>query len=265
MSIFDCTEVYIISLDKTLADFQDIVKYFPHAQVVKAVDMRGVEVSTLPNEEVSMRAKLSIRRGQDTSEDVVSGGSVGCSKSHLKCWNKFLATNAPYCVVLEDDVVLRKEKMYQLPRYINSADKMGADFVSFGAIYQGLSTDNLFKKHDQYAVQVYMFLLTHAQKITRRGAQILVKYFYPINMQVDGYISTLARFGYLVASAPRHQIIRQRLSLKSSVQQVLLPMKTYMPRCNASYLVIFLVIIILFTLFIASLAVCIKKESAFTD
>jgi GR25 family glycosyltransferase involved in LPS biosynthesis len=258
MSIFTCKEVYIISLKKNISDFNHILKFFPYAQIFRAIDMRNANISTL---DLTLRAKLSILHGQDSSEDVCSKGAVGCSLSHYMCWKKLLLTNKPYCVIFEEDVVFRKNKMKNLQQYINSSEKMGANYVSFGSEFNSLGTELLYKKYDQNANRVYMFLGSYAQKVTRQGALTLVKNFFPIDMQVDGYISTLCRFGYLIASAPRKKIAKVRFSLKTTVQRKTLPsIKTLVPRCNTFYTSVFFVFISL-TVLLALTCYKIKKLS----
>lgn len=36
-------------------------------------------------------------------------GEIGCALSHKKCYQKFLASDFPYCLILEDDVLLAKD------------------------------------------------------------------------------------------------------------------------------------------------------------
>jgi len=110
-------------------------------------------------------------------------GEVGCYLSHLKAMETFLRTDAPWCVILEDDVDVLPtcaEILQSLPA------KDDWDLVK------------LFNFHSGMPIRKRALTLTHhlvvhltrttssaAYAINRRAAEILLKSMRPITEQVD--------------------------------------------------------------------------------
>ena len=94
--------VYVINLDgsdKRMADMRAELdrEGVPFIRV-PAVDGRGRPAHAFP--------EYRARRAVGFLDRELLGGEVACSLSHLACVQRFLATDAPYALVLEDDSVL---------------------------------------------------------------------------------------------------------------------------------------------------------------
>jgi glycosyl transferase family 25 len=115
--------------------------------------------------------------------DVPRAGEVGCYLSHLKAMETFLRTDAPWCMILEDDVEV-------LPACVDVlrslAEKDDWDFVK---LYNNHSGMPVVKR----ALSVGHRLVAHltrttcsaAYVINRRAAETLLKSMLPITEQVD--------------------------------------------------------------------------------
>ncbi|WP_170975800.1 glycosyltransferase family 25 protein [Rhizobium sp. FY34] len=94
-------ETYVINLDSSSSRLQEIKDrlntYGLSFQRVSAVDGRGLDLETLADYD-------GLRAGRYMGRSLV-GGEIGCYRSHLKVAEQFLASDAAYALVLEDDAL----------------------------------------------------------------------------------------------------------------------------------------------------------------
>ncbi len=100
ISASDLTNIrlYVINLERRP---ERLLKFFKHNnqecppfEVFKAIDGKNLKPS------------LKIQKIFETGDYNFRRGIVGCAYSHLQIWSKFMKSNAEYCVILEDDVIL---------------------------------------------------------------------------------------------------------------------------------------------------------------
>lgn len=115
--------------------------------------------------------------------DTPRAGEVGCYLSHLKVLETFLRTDAPWCVVLEDDVEV-------LPACVDVlrslSEKNDWDLVKLFNFHSGLPV----KKRELvggYRLVAHLTRTTSsaAYVVNRRAAATLLKSMRPISEQVD--------------------------------------------------------------------------------
>ena len=115
--------------------------------------------------------------------DAPRAGEVGCYLSHLKAMETFLRTDAPWCVILEDDV----EVLPACADVLRSlAEKDDWDLVKLFNFHSGLPV----KKRALGSAHHLVAHLTRttssaAYVVNRRAAETLLKSMRPITEQVD--------------------------------------------------------------------------------
>lgn len=132
-------------------------------------------------------------------------GSIGCALSHLKTWKKFIKSGKDYCVVFEDDVVLKKNFIKRFKRALeNVPDDYDILYLgSFGGIpksnffttvFDMLQMSNpLFDKINKYISKPKVALGAHAYVLSKKGAEKLVTFLDKnINNHIDYCIQNLA-------------------------------------------------------------------------
>ena len=111
--------------------------------------------------------------------DLGSFNAVGCASSHATLWKKIKPGEGMF--VFESDAILKENPIPYVEEFLKT-DK--PHMLLFGPISKSKVTATpKIKKVN------YHFFGTHGYYITYEGAQLLLKYFYPIEQQIDSYIS----------------------------------------------------------------------------
>lgn len=110
-------------------------------------------------------------------------GEVGCTLSHLKALEEFLRTDAPWGVILEDDVDVRPEC---LPVLAALGERDDWDLVKLFCFHSGLPVRKraLTPTH-HLVVHLTRTTSSAAYAVNRRAAEALLKSLRPITEQVD--------------------------------------------------------------------------------
>ena len=115
--------------------------------------------------------------------DMPRAGEVGCYLSHLKAMETFLKTDAPWCVILEDDV----EVLPACADVLRSlAEKDDWDLVKLFNFHSGMPVKKraLGGGH-RLVAHLTRTTSSAAYVVNRRAAESLVKSMRPITEQVD--------------------------------------------------------------------------------
>ena len=115
--------------------------------------------------------------------DAPRAGEVGCTLSHLKAMETFLRTDAPWCVILEDDV----EVLPACADVLRSlAEKDDWDLVKLFNFHSGLPVKKRALAGGHHLV-VHLTRTTSAAAyvVNRRAAETLLRSMRPISEQVD--------------------------------------------------------------------------------
>jgi glycosyl transferase family 25 len=110
-------------------------------------------------------------------------GEVGCYLSHLKAMEEFLRTDAPWCLILEDDVEVSPECVEVLAAL---GQKDDWDLVKLFCFHSGLPVRKraLTQKH-HLVVHLTRTTSSAAYAINRHAAEKLLKSMRTISEQVD--------------------------------------------------------------------------------
>jgi glycosyl transferase, family 25 len=112
--------------------------------------------------------------------------AVGCFLRHLAIWKRFLASGAPYVLVLEDDAVPAKTYQAAQARALLAELPTDADMLLLGyTIMDGLAEP----ASGQASRRVYYYNGTYAYLLTRKGCLALLPHVLPLVTHIDNQIS----------------------------------------------------------------------------
>ena len=115
--------------------------------------------------------------------DSPRAGEVGCDLSHLKAMETFLRTDAPWCVILEDDVEVLPACAAVLRTL---AEKDDWDLVKLYNNHSGMPVrKRALSAGHQLVAHLTRTTCSAAYVINRRAATCLLKSMLPITEQVD--------------------------------------------------------------------------------
>lgn len=184
---------------------EGIQKHLPNSAVhrLAAVDGQAQSDNQMLALTPYTRFLLANRQKASAHAQIESWGAVGCTLSHVQCWEWLLAQ--PYYVrdmlILEDDACFGPQftstwntviRALRLPRFPEW------DVVMLG--YYELHGQDVAIVHEQRLKTLKPgggFFGTHAYLVTRRGAAILRQNAFPLEIQTDAYMITLQQLGSL--------------------------------------------------------------------
>lgn len=126
--------------------------------------------------------------------EIISWGAVGCYLSHYLLWKQLLEDpdNDRY-LIFEDDFRPVKKHSDVLRHLINNVPD-NADFAFFDVSWKHKPTR---KYNDFYDVLDCQFFGTHCYIVTKQGVQKVIKHLFPIEVQIDAFISHFELNKYL--------------------------------------------------------------------
>jgi len=171
--------IYVINLDR------DVERMASLAGSLRGLNLAYVRVSAVLGKEVPDWEKLVDTElyGARNRLPMPRPGEVGCYLSHLKAMEEFLRTDAPWCVILEDDVEVRPECVEVLAALGRKDDW---DLVKLFCFHAGLPVRKraLTATH-QLVVHLTRTTSSAAYAVNRRAAETLLRSMKPITEQVD--------------------------------------------------------------------------------
>lgn len=231
LDIYDIP-LYYISFNKKNTIEEDYRNYgFKNINHFKAVDGRKMNpTELLKNRVISVRSYDDLMSGRNEHSGMSSLGAVGCSLSHYEIWKKCIQDKNDYVIVTEEDnEMIKKLDENDFREITGILKKPNSIFVSVNI------TNQEHRKH---------FFGTHFYIISREACEILVKNFFPIDVQVDWYIANAATTGEINMGG--YVISRQKMHI-SSIQEAFLCWKCSLPKDKKYYLLyLFLVMLLVF-------------------
>ena len=88
---------YIISLKEPIQKMEYLQSQGINTTWIEGINGKEVDKNYVKNHFVNFYSNFG------------PSGSIGCSLSHLKTWKTFLESGKDYCIIFEDDVVLKKK------------------------------------------------------------------------------------------------------------------------------------------------------------
>lgn len=146
-----------------------------------AVDGRKLDPKDLRNHGIiSIRSYNDLIRGREEHSGMPSLGAIGCFLSHYEIWKTCIKENYPYMIILEDDADIKP-----------ISHTVSNDILKF------LKTPNsvYVSSFKFYTDKIRVMMGLHYYIVSLGACKELVKHVFPIDVQVDFYVSHLADIG----------------------------------------------------------------------
>jgi glycosyl transferase family 25 len=205
----DKIPIYCINLDRRNDRWEIIrnqpgFKEFPLIERFSAVE--GKDVDIMKDDRISLVAKRNILlQTRRAHEEISTKGAIGCYLSHVGVWERFMKhSSAPYMVVMEDDISLPTGSRKKLEDFLASssmlADPSSWDLCNL-APSRSLSQRGTVMP-DSTLIRLEKFCSTVCYMITRRGIERMMPHIFPLEVQIDGYMSVCATLRIIDAITP---------------------------------------------------------------
>ena len=192
-------DTYLVSIDAERRKHNPQESFCTNPEIV-GVDAAKIDSTTL-FAFLTPRAQFDYCYARHDHRTIATKGAVGCYFSHVRVWKK-IAEKGITGLVFEDDACLSGDKKnshawLQQVRLVSASSKgcvcflgqMTLDNASFG---------------------------THAYCINPQGARNLLRNCYPIEMQIDAYMRTMAVLGVIQNLKCPENFFVQKSSLDTS-------------------------------------------------
>ena len=211
--IRDCP-TFVINLDRREDRWKDFskqptLKEFKNLKRFSAVD--GSTLNVLHDSRISYHTRQNISNKYRRSDyEINTPGAIGASLSHIGCWRKFLESESKFLVVFEDDTVVNNLYMEKIDSLIPKLPSEW-DMWLLGTHAWAFKGVPLTKYNDSWW-KVKQFTGAHAYVLSRKGAELLLKQPFPIEMHIEYYICACAQLHGL--KIIRHSQLRMKYSME---------------------------------------------------
>jgi GR25 family glycosyltransferase involved in LPS biosynthesis len=207
---------------------------FKNVSHFEAVNGRKMDIDKLLKDNIiSIRSYDDLRADRTEHSGIPTLGAIGCSLSHYKLWKLCLERGYPYIIIVEEDNrMCGKLSEQNINSIRNIISKPKGIFLSV-------------KPKHKYNMKKHFFG-THFYIISKDACEELVKDFFPIDVQVDWYISNKASTDRVNTEGFK---ISKQTNGKSTIQALCI--SCLIPKGNKFYIVAFaLVVFILFCVYL---------------
>jgi GR25 family glycosyltransferase involved in LPS biosynthesis len=187
---FETMPVYVINLDRRRDRWdkfiqQSYVRKFRELERYSAFDGKNIDIDT--ETRISIKTRENIRKNFRRSHyEINTVGACGASFSHIGCWKKFLKTDEPYCMILEDDCAVNA---FDFERIIKLYSKIiPSDFDIWLLGHHRVSTESKPYMKNSPWLRVERFTGAHCYILSRNAAEQLLKECYPIENHIEFYM-----------------------------------------------------------------------------
>lgn len=183
-------ESYIISMDeeKYLRAKHNLEKWTPGIELKKFDAIRGSEIQNM-TDIVTIKGffDTEISKNRRGSHELGSRGAIGCYLSHLMLWTQLADSDKDGYLIFESDAVCKENIL----KYIKDMPE-NCDILLFGSLFSNNDANaEIIGPSKNYTRIKTRFVLMHAYYITKKGAKRCKEYAFPIEEQIDAYLSDL--------------------------------------------------------------------------
>ena len=183
---------YLINLDgsdeRLNKAHQELVRANINYQRISAVDGRGLDIHNYEHYD-------SEQAWHEMGRDLI-GAEIGCYLSHKKCLNEFLATDAEYALVLEDDLQLTDDIASIIEQSIAELNAQQSNWYLMNIAAQKRKFTKPIKQFNKHTLyHAYYFpMLGLGLLWTRKGAQAFLasaygqKIFVPVDVAFQSWL-----------------------------------------------------------------------------
>lgn len=136
-------------------------------------------------------------------------GTIGCSLSHIKTWETFLASGFEFALIFEDDITFDQQKLKPIVQDLTNNNELW-DIVNFDIHHRGLPL-TIKELSNQQKLVVYLTEVTHtgAYMMNREAAKKLLAKALPIRMPIDHYFTRAWEFDMKFTGVENPRLVHQ--------------------------------------------------------
>ena len=150
--------------------FKNHESIFSFRRLERFPAINGKRLNYKKDRRISIKTRMNISRNYRRSHyEIATLGAIGSSMSHIGVWKKFVASGAPMCLVLEDDVILSEVQIH------NASEMLSRLPQDCGVWILGCYLPNLIihPEGNSKWSHVHKFTAAHAYILTRDAAKKL--------------------------------------------------------------------------------------------
>lgn len=198
--------VFLINLDRSKERLHKI-KPLVEQLGFNVERIAAVDGSLLPDNII--KEKVNEKKYLKQMGEFPKRGTVGCSLSHIKAWEKFLQSNSEFAIIFEDDISFDPQKMKKIIEELIQNQHLW-DVVTF-EIHRKGNPLTLKKLKNQQELVVYLTEVTDAGAyiLNRQAAKKLLAKTLPINMPIDLYYGRGWEFDLKFTGIENPRLIQQ--------------------------------------------------------
>jgi len=172
---------------KNLTD-TDENNIFSNIEIYEAIDGQLLNKNDI-NNNITLKAKYTLKN-PSSYDDIRSVGEIGCYLSHTNIWKEIVNNNYNNCIIFEDDII--PDKNYEkIIKYIQNVPD------DYDIAYLGWWTRKNMNNINKNSKWLYTInnsekpnvLGLYAYIISNKGAKKLLSKAFPIDVQLDTYVS----------------------------------------------------------------------------
>jgi GR25 family glycosyltransferase involved in LPS biosynthesis len=207
---FEKMPMYVINLDRRQDRWetfskQKLVAFFTGLERFPATD--GKYLDQANDKRISLHTRENIRNNIRRSHyEINTVGACGASFSHAGCWEKFLATEDKYCMIIEDDCMLRDE---DFKKAVVLSKRIPSDFDIWILGYHQIKGGGTPIMPGSPWQNVNHFTGAHCYIIKRNAAEILLKEVFPIETHIEFYMVSCSKTNKLKILKNEHLRVPQ--------------------------------------------------------
>ena len=188
--IIGIDEVYCISLVKNKTNLDIILKNitsngFPNCGIFEAINGSEYRDKNLENlVGIWERYILKNNLARTNHEQFNKFGALGCYLSHVGIWQDAKSKGHKKILIFEDDITFENNFIEQMKKRIEYIPKdYDVLFLDVLKCYDSKVVNKYFKKISS------LFFGTHSYIITSNAIDTMLKTIFPIDLQIDSYMS----------------------------------------------------------------------------
>jgi GR25 family glycosyltransferase involved in LPS biosynthesis len=185
----ECKKIpaYIISMtDMEYNNAQSRLLKFGLTNIKKFNAIRGDTLGNFVTDHKNVTIKglydIKLQNIRGAHAELTNINSIGCYLSHVELWKKVVKDNLPGMIIFESDCICNGDILNSLNEFLKVKD---GDILYFGYFGPYINYTGLITK-----IYVRTFGL-HAYYITNKCAKTLLKNAFPIEQQIDSYMSDM--------------------------------------------------------------------------
>jgi GR25 family glycosyltransferase involved in LPS biosynthesis len=180
------TDAYIISMSDKVYKIAEYRLNGALSGSIKKFDaVKGSELGSLVHDKDTLTLgalyDISIPDYRRTHAELGTKNAIGCYLSHVSLWKQLLASDKKGYFIFESDAICYENLLKYTDNFLTNYEN--GHILFFGNFDKDKSSE--IKKVTK------RFYGMHAYFITRKGAELCLKYAFPIEQQIDSYLSDL--------------------------------------------------------------------------